>query len=80
MNEYDWLGIGLNILSVVGGSSIVAALLPVKYRIYLPLVSKIIDAVAANVGSAKNATPQQITEQKVSDAWKKANRHGRKGK
>lgn len=80
MNEYDWLGIGLNILSVVGGSSIVAALLPIKYRAYLPLVSKVIDVVAANIGSAKNATPQQLNEQKVTDAWKKFNRAGRKGK
>lgn len=54
----QWFELVLNLLSLVGGSAIVAAAIPLKYRQYLPILTKIIDFVGANVGNAKNEEPK----------------------
>lgn len=60
METAEWLPIVLNILATVGGSSLVAALLPLKVRKYWPIVAKLLDVIAANVGTAQNKDPETI--------------------
>lgn len=62
----------LNVLSVIGGSGLVAALVPLKFRQYIPILFKIIDFLGANFLGAKNATADQIEQQKADGEAKKA--------
>lgn len=71
MDEKEIISLALNILSVVGGSGLVAALLPLKFRQYLPILVKIIDFLAANWGSAENKDPEQIKTEKQVRRYKK---------
>lgn len=50
----EWFDLVVNLLSVVGGSAVVAAALPLKYAKYIGPVMKIVNIVGANVGNAKN--------------------------
>jgi hypothetical protein len=71
MDNQEIISLILNLLSIVGGSSIAAALIPLKYRKYLPILVKALDFIGANFGSAKNATPEQIEEQKTNNNFRK---------
>lgn len=50
----EWFELVVNVLSVVGGSAVVAAAVPVKYAKYLGPLMNIINILGANVGNAKN--------------------------
>ena len=64
MDNSEILSLILNILSIIGGSSLVAALIPLKYRQYLPILVKAIDFLGANFGGAENKPPEQIETEK----------------
>jgi hypothetical protein len=46
--------IALEILSFIGASAVMSALIPVKYKEYLPFARKVLELLAANFGGAKN--------------------------
>ena len=71
MDNQEIISLILNILSVVGGSSLAAALIPLKYRKYLPILVKIIDFFGANFGSAENKDPEQIEIEKQKRKFRK---------
>lgn len=50
----EWFDVIVNVLSVVGGSAVVAAALPEKIAKYLGPVMKIVNILGANIGAAKN--------------------------
>lgn len=56
----DYGMVALQILAAIGGSSIVAAYLPLKFRRWLPLVTLVIDKLAQNYGTAQNKSPDDI--------------------
>lgn len=55
MTYYDFVELGLQVLLLIGTSSVVSAVIPGKYRNFIPLVGKVIDLISANVANAKNA-------------------------
>lgn len=71
MDNQEIISIVLNVLSLVGGSSLAAALLPLKYRKYLPWLIKIIDFLGANFGSAENKEPELIEVERQKRKFKK---------
>ena len=50
----EWFGLIVDVLSIVGGSAVVAAALPMKVAKYIGPVMKVIDILGANFGRAKN--------------------------
>lgn len=51
----EYLNLILDVLSVVGGSAVVAASPVAKYlRFYLPAAKRLVDVLAMNVHEAKN--------------------------
>lgn len=51
----EYLNLVLDVLSVVGGSAVVAASPVAKYlRFYLPAAKRLVDVLAMNVHEAKN--------------------------
>ncbi len=54
-NIMEWLTLILDILSIIGGSAVLAASPAAKVLKYLPVAKKVVDVVALNVGEAKNA-------------------------
>ena len=56
MDKMEVLGLAIDILAVIGGSGILAAIFPNASRLdgALLIVRKVLDVLAANVGNAKN--------------------------
>lgn len=50
----EWFSLVVDILSIVGGSAVVAAALPAKIAKYFGPLMKVIDVLGANFGRAKN--------------------------
>lgn len=50
----EWLSVIVDVLTVVGGSAVVAAALPAKVAKYLGPLMSVIDCLGANLGRAKN--------------------------
>ncbi len=50
----EWLSLVLDILSIIGGSAVIAASPAQKVLKYVPAIKKAVDVVAMNIGNAKN--------------------------
>lgn len=50
----EWFNVIVDVLSVIGGSAVVAAALPAKVAKYLGPIMKVINVLGANFGNAKN--------------------------
>lgn len=50
----EWLDLILKVLEVVGGSALLASVLPEKVRTAIPPVVKFVDMMGANFLNAKN--------------------------
>lgn len=51
----EWVNLVLDVLAIVGTSSVVAATPVAKYLAYVPTVKKVVNFLAMNIGNAKNA-------------------------
>jgi len=51
----DIIAIILEVLAVIGGSAVLSAFIPNKYKAMIPLLKKIIEILALNIRHAKNA-------------------------
>jgi len=54
MDTQSIIELVLQILAVVGGSAVISAAIPPKYKGVIPVVGKVLEVLAANVGNAKN--------------------------
>lgn len=55
METAQIIEIVLEVLAFIGGSAVVSAVIPTKAKQYLPILSQILELLAANFWNAKNA-------------------------